>query len=336
MRARDWRISSLDPLAGCHVEPAEEVAEAAVRVVDHGGRPVDDETLSVCPDVLVLDDPSRVVGTDAREVLLRASDVLRCDEARPERLADPCFLGDARRTLESAVDSEQLPARVHERQEARRRADDRSAEVALALELACLKRALGEVADDEDELVGAAGDRPALVVTGLPLDLQRVLDVLEHAVRDRTSPGAQHGVRDLRREPVLDPAPDHLVGRGQEVALGVDLEPAVDAVGADPEDRVGYRGDERAGLQVARGRLVQPRVCGRRAHRFLVPRSPQLRPAKRDAFRAPPKAVVPAVGFRSCGIPACGKCGAAEGGGTRGGDSARRNPTLRRVNPARS
>ena len=78
--------------------------------------------------------------------------------------ADPRLLGDPGGPLERAVDAEQRALLVDEREEARRRADDGAAEVALALEHARLARPLGEVADDEHELVGPARDDAALVV----------------------------------------------------------------------------------------------------------------------------------------------------------------------------
>ena len=65
-----------------------------------------------------------------------------------------------------------VPLSVHEREEARRGADDRVAEVPLALELPRLASLCREVADDEDELVGAAGDEPPLVVAELSSDVE--------------------------------------------------------------------------------------------------------------------------------------------------------------------
>ena len=59
----------LDLLAGGDVEPAEEIPERALGVVDDGRGPVDDEPLALRRDVLVLDDPRRVVRPHAAKVL---------------------------------------------------------------------------------------------------------------------------------------------------------------------------------------------------------------------------------------------------------------------------
>ena len=171
------------------------------------------------------------------------------------------------------VDAEQDALLVDESEEARRRAHDGSAEVALALERARLARDVGEVAHDEDELVVARCDGAALVLAHLAADVEGVLDVLERVLRDRAASGGEHGVGDVLRQPLVDGPPEDVVGRGQEIGLAVDLEPAVDAVGPDPEDRVRDRGDQRPRLQVARGWLVEPRIDGRRAHSTLVARS---------------------------------------------------------------
>ena len=162
----------LHALAGSDVEPAQQVPEAPFRIVDDGRGPVDDEAFTVHTDVLVLDDSRCVAVPEPGEVLLGAFDVLLGDEDSPERSVQPRLLRDAGRPLERAVDAEQRPVRVDEREEARRRADDRAAEVALAFELAGLPCPVGEVADDEDELVGPAGHGPALVVAHLTVHFQ--------------------------------------------------------------------------------------------------------------------------------------------------------------------
>ena len=77
----------LDLLPRGDVETAEEVAKPVLGVVHHGRRPVDDEPLPVGRDVLVLDDPRRVVVPESDEVLLGARDVLAGDEELPERVA---------------------------------------------------------------------------------------------------------------------------------------------------------------------------------------------------------------------------------------------------------
>ena len=266
--------------------------------------------------MLVLDDPRRVVVSESDEVLLGARDVLAGDEELPERSPDPRLLRDARRELERPVDAEQRPALIHEREEARRGADDGVAEVPLALELARLAALRREVADDEHELVGTARDEPPLVLAGLALDVERVLDVLELALVNGLSACCEHHLRDVRREPLVDGVPDHVVGRREEVTLRVDLEPAVDAVGADPEDRVGDRGDERACSRVARRRPVEMLVPGRPCHLSLVARlvgNACSCDREAGAFRiAPPQAGIEPQGFGSCRILLGGR---ANGGG---------------------
>ncbi len=173
----------LDLLPRGHVEPAEEVSKPVVHVADDRRGPVDDEPVAVGCHVLVLHDTGRVAAAESLEVGPRALDVLLGDEQLPERPAKPRGLGDAGCVLERAVDAEQDPGVLHEREEAGGGADDRIAEVPLALELTCLAALLGEVSDDEDELVGPARDEPSLVVARLSLDVERVLDVLEHASR---------------------------------------------------------------------------------------------------------------------------------------------------------
>jgi hypothetical protein len=120
----------LDALPRCHVEPAEEVPELVVGVADDRRGPVDDETLPVGADVLVLDDAGGIVLPQMGEVLLRARDVLAHDEELPERASDPGRLREPGGPLERGVHAEQDPVGVDEGEEARRRADDRVAEVA--------------------------------------------------------------------------------------------------------------------------------------------------------------------------------------------------------------
>ena len=86
---------------------------------------------------------------------------------------------------------------------------------------------------------------------------------------DRATPGGEHGVCDVAREPLVHGPADHLIGRSQEVELGVDLEPAVDAVDPDAEDRVGDRRHERPCGGVARRGPIEPLVGGRRCMRPL-------------------------------------------------------------------
>ena len=162
MRARERRISSSTRFPRGDVEAAEEVSEAILRVVHDRRGPVDDEPFAVRGDMLVLEDARRVVRPQPREVLLRPRHVLGGDEELPERLAEPALLREAAGLLQRLVDAEQRALFVHEREEARRRAHDRVAEVPLALELARLASLCGEVADDEDELVGPhATSRPS-------------------------------------------------------------------------------------------------------------------------------------------------------------------------------
>ncbi len=256
----------LDLLAGRHVEAAQEVAQRALGVVHERRGPVDDEPLAVGPDVLVLDDAGRVARPHPPEVLLRPRDVLGRDEELPERRADPRLLGDSRGPLQRAVHAEERPLAVHESKEARCRAHDRAAEVALALEDPLLPRALGEVADDEDELVGAARDDATLVVALLAAQLHRVLDALHLLLVHGAAARGEDRLRDVRRKALVDAPADHLVRGRHQVLLGVDLEAAVHAVGADPEDRVRDRGDERARRRVARRGPVEPLVRRRGGH----------------------------------------------------------------------
>ena len=268
----------LDRLARGHVETAEEVSGVSGGVLDDRRRPVHHEARAVGRIVLVLDDAGRVTAEQACEVELGARDVLLRDESRPEGRPDPLLLGDPGRPAESLVDAEERPLPVDEREEARRRADDRATEVTLAFEFARLPGEVGEVADDEDELVVPGGDDASLVLVLLAPEVERVLDLLKARLGDRLPPGLEHEVGDLRGQPGVHAVPDDLVRRGREILLGVDLEAPVDPVDPDPEDRVGDRGDERPGLEVGRRRLVEPRVDGRRCHCFLLPRS-RLRPA---------------------------------------------------------
>ena len=129
--------------------------------------------------------------------------------------------------------------------------------------------------DSEEDLLTSPDDvLGKSIYDRLPRDVEGVLDVLERVLRDRAASGGEHGVGDVLRQPLVDGPPEDVVGGGQEVGLAVDLEPAVDAVRPDPEDRIGDRGDQRPCLQVARGRLVEPRIDGRRTHSTLVARSP--------------------------------------------------------------
>ncbi len=59
----------LDLLARRHIEAAEEIAKGALGIVDDRRCPVDDETLAVRADVLVLDHARWVAGVHPLEVL---------------------------------------------------------------------------------------------------------------------------------------------------------------------------------------------------------------------------------------------------------------------------
>ncbi len=115
----------------------------------------------------------------------------------------------------ASIDAEERPLVVDESQEARRRADDGTAEVALALELARLPGEVREVADDEDELVVAGGDDAALVLVRLAAQLERVLDLLQAALLDGPTSGLEDEVGDLGRESGVHAVSDDLVGRGR-------------------------------------------------------------------------------------------------------------------------
>ena len=221
-------------------------------------------------DVLVLDDARWVAGVHPREVLAGARDVFLGDEERPERTSDPGVLRDAGCVLQRPVHAEQGALVVHEGEEARRRADDGPAEVALALENPLLLPSLREVADDEDELVGPAGDDPALVVALLAAEAHRVLELLHLLLGDGAPAGGENRLGHVRRQTLVHAPPDHLLGWRHEILLAVDLEPAVDPVRADPEDGVGDGGDQRARRRVVRMRLVEPLVGRRRRHPSLV------------------------------------------------------------------
>ena len=160
--------------------------------------------------------------------------------------------------------------------------------------------------------------------------------MLEHALVDRATTRREHGVRDVGGEPLLDAAPDDLVGWRQEVALGVDLEPAVDAVGPDPEDRVGDRRDERPRLQVARRRLVQPGVGGRRAHPLLVAGFRSRNPSR--PWMPLCDSGVRCVAKRVCGGEAAAFRGVPppEAGDPSGGDPLGGFPLANKISPVRS
>jgi len=134
-----------------------------------------------------------------------------------------------------------------------RRADDGIAEVALPLELLRLPRPLGEVPHDQEKLVVSAGHDAPLVVPRLAADLERVLDPLEHALVDGATAGREHPLGDVGGQPLVHATADHLFRRREEILLFVDLEAAIDAVDADPEDRVGDRGDERRRRRLVAG-----------------------------------------------------------------------------------
>ena len=248
--------------------------------------------------------------------------------------AEPRLLGDPGRPLERAVHAEERALAVDEREEARRRADDGAAEVALALEDALLACPFGEVADDEHELVWPAGDDTALVVALLRAKLHRVLDALDLLLGHRPPARLEDRLGDVGRKPLVDAPADDLVRRRHQVLLGVDLEAAVDPVRADPEDRVGDRGDEGARRRVARRGPVEPLVRRRCGHTSLVAaviaRRDRLNESVAASEGPPCEQVVAAPKATPSGVCPAG------GGDPSGGNPLLRIPALRTTSRARS
>ena len=115
----------------------------------------------------------------------------------------------------------------------------------LALELGGV--ALGEIADEHDDLIFAAWNDACLEEAGEALELELILELdgACGALLESILDAVDHGAGDLTRENVPHVAADHLIWRQDQIASALCLDREIHAVAGHAEHEIRQRVDDR-------------------------------------------------------------------------------------------
>ena len=255
-----------------HVHTADQELVVAPVLGERRDRPRDVHPRAVgrMPRVFLL----RGGGVGARRLedhLAHARNVVLGEEDVPEvPVAGGRVVAAARCALERPVEAADAALGVDEAEVARRRLDHGPHELALALEvvearlqlvvellqLDLVALALGDVADDEDDLV-VADRRDARLEVPPFVERERVLDLVHPAGCEHPADAGHDLLADVGRQDLADVVPEELVRRMHEERLVAGLDVEVVPVVIEPEHEVGERLDEPAQPRLGAGQLRQ-------------------------------------------------------------------------------